>query len=217
MFPRFETSVLLLIAGLWWGAAIVLWVTWERWFASPGKRRAEERGSSQRRVWTSTLVDVIQFGLPSVLSIGLAVDGLVLGGIIFYAPGWSFFPPFSGILQLVAAFVLFLGLILLTAGAYLTGKYVYSRLPEERPLLRLGPYRYVRHPIYLSFLLTAAGLLFLAQNVVMLLILLGVLLFAVLAVRDLKPEEEELARRYGAEYQEYERRTGRFLPKFRRR
>lgn len=214
MLPRFIVSVLLLIAGLWWGAAIISWATWERWFASPGKRRVGVGGSSQKRDWTSILVDVIQFGLPSVLSVGLAVDGLVLGGFILYTPGWSFFPPFSGILQLVAAFALFLGLILLTVGAYLTGKYVFSRLPEERPLLQVGPYRYVRHPIYLSFILTDAGFLLLAQNVAMLPLLLG---FLLVAFSDLNPEEEELARRYGAEYRAYESRTGRFLPRFRRR
>src|SRR3990172_8198736 len=44
---------------------------------------------------------------------------------------------------------LFVGLLLLTAGAYLTAKYVFSKMPEERTLLQQGPYRYIRHPIYL--------------------------------------------------------------------
>ena len=109
-------------------------------------------------------------------------------------------------------FLLFLGLPLFTAGAYLTGKYVYSKLPEERPLLQRGPYRYIRHPIYLSFLLTSVGFLLLAENIVML-----PLLFALTALRYPKPEEEELIQLYGDAYREYRKRTGRFFPKLRRR
>ncbi len=186
---------------------------WEKRFASAAKRRAREKESSDKtRVWRSILFDVVQFGLPSVLSIGLAVDGLVFGGIIFYAPGWSLFPPFSEVFQVVGSVLLFLGLPLFTAGAYLTGKYVYSKLPDERLLLQRGPYRYIRHPIYLSFLLTAAGFLLLAQSLVML-----PLLFGLSAVSYPKREEEELVRLYGDAYVEYRSHTGRFLPKFHRR
>src|SRR5438552_2040544 len=95
--------------------------------------------------------------------------------------------------------------------AFLTGKYVYSKLPEERPLLERGPYRYIRHPIYLSFLLTSVGFVFLAANIVML-----PLLFALTAIRYPKREEPELIRLYGDVYREYQSRTGRFLPKLRR-
>ncbi len=213
MLSLSEASVVLLIAGLWWGLTVIAWITWERRFASPAKRLAQESASRDKnRAWVSTLVDLVQFGLPSVLSIGLAVDGLVFGGIVFYAPGWSFLPPFAAAFQVLGAILLFLGLPLFTVGAYLTGKHVYSKLPEERPLLQRGPYRYIRHPIYLSFLLTAAGFLLLAENVVML-----PLLFAVSALRYPKAEEEELVRLYGDAYREYRSRTGRFLPKLRLR
>ena len=156
-------------------------------------------------------MDVIQFGLPTVLAVGLAIDGLG-SGIVFYGYPLSFFPPFAEVIQLLGAILLFLGLPLFTAGAYLTGKYVYSKLPEERFLLQRGPYRYIRHPIYLSFLVTSVGFLLLAENIVML-----PLLFALTALRYPKPEEEELIQLYGDAYREYRKRTGRFFPKLRSR
>jgi len=156
-------------------------------------------------------VDVTQFGLPTVLAVGLAIDGLA-SGIVFYRYPWSSFPPFAGVLQVLGAVLLFLGLPLFTAGAYLTGKYVYSKLPGERPLLQRGPYRYIRHPIYLSFLLTSVGFLLLAENIVMV-----PLLFALTALKYPKPEEEELIQLYGDAYREYRNRTGRFFPRLRRR
>jgi protein-S-isoprenylcysteine O-methyltransferase Ste14 len=140
----------------------------------------------------------------------LAIDGLG-SGIVFYGHPWSFFPPFAEVFQVLGAVLLFVGLPLFTAGAYLTGKYVYSKLPDERPLLQRGPYRYIRHPIYLSFLLTSVGFLLLAENFVML-----PLLFALTAIRYPKPEEEELIRLYGDSYREYRKHTGRFFPKLRR-
>ncbi len=156
------------------------------------------------------MVDVIQFGLPTVLATGLAIDGFA-AGTVFYGHPWSFFPPFAEVFQVLGAVLLFTGLPLFTVGAFLTGKYVYSKLPEERPLLQRGPYRYIRHPIYLSFLVTSVGFVLLAENVVML-----PLLFALTAIRYPKPEEEELIRLYGDAYLEYRSRTGRFFPKFRR-
>ena len=210
LLSRVIASLLLLIAGAWWGLAVVSWIRWEKRFASPGLREARKETPTKNRDWASTIVDVIQFGLPTVLAVGLAIDGLG-SGIVFYRYPWSFFPPFAEVLQFLGAVLLFLGLPLFTTGAYLTGKYVYSKLPEERPLLQHGPYRYIRHPIYLSFLLTSVGFLLLAENIVML-----PLLFALTALKYPKPEEEELIRLYGDSYQEYRNRTGRFFPKLRR-
>src|SRR5437867_9055111 len=134
LLPRVAASLLLLLAGVWWGLAVVAWIGWEKRFASAGLRAARDGTPKKKRDWASTIVDVIQFGLPTVLAVGLAIDGLA-SGIVFYGYPWSFFPPFAAVIQLLGAFLLFLGLPLFTAGAYLTGKYVYSNLPEERPLL----------------------------------------------------------------------------------
>src|SRR2546425_8003329 len=88
-----------------------------------GSKRGTRRNTEKERDWASTIVDVTQFGLPTVLAVGLAIDGLA-SGIVFYRYPWSSFPPFAGVLQVLGAVLLFLGLPLFTAGADLTGKYV---------------------------------------------------------------------------------------------
>jgi protein-S-isoprenylcysteine O-methyltransferase Ste14 len=77
-------------------------------------------------------------------------------------------------------------------------------------LVTHGPYRWVRHPFYdvgllgvLSLsLVTASGLL----------ALLGLAVVAMLFART-RIEEAKLTERFGAEYQAYAERTGRFVPR----
>ena len=60
-------------------------------------------------------------------------------------------------------------------------------------------------------MLVAAGFILLALNLVML-----PLAYMFTATRYPKQEEPELIKLYGDAYREYQQRTGRFLPKFRR-
>ena len=81
---------------------------------------------------------------------------------------------------------------------------------REHTLVTHGPSRWVRHPFYdvvalemISMsLVTASGLL----------TLLGAMAVAMLFART-RIEEAKLAERFGAEYQAYAERTGRFVPR----
>src|SRR5712692_8061899 len=210
MLPVVLVSVLLAVFGVWWGLTVIAWITWEKRFASPGKSASSLQDTEKKPSWKSKLIDAIEFGAPTVLAVGLAVDGFT-GRAILLAPGWSIPIPFSEGLQILGAVLLFVGLSLFTVGAYLTGRYVYARPPAERPLLQKGPYRFIRHPIYLAFMLVAAGFILLALNLVML-----PLVYMFTAIRYPRQEEPVLIKLYGDGYQEYQQRTGRFLPKFRR-
>jgi len=87
-------------------------------------------------------------------------------------------------------------------------------LPEPNPalgLLRSGVYAVIRHPMYAGLLLCAFGLAILLQKP------LGVAMAVALTVFfNLKAREEErrLLRCY-PEYADYQRTTGRFLPRWR--
>ncbi len=87
-------------------------------------------------------------------------------------------------------------------------------LPEPNPalgLLRSGVYAVIRHPMYTGLLLCAFGLAILLQKP------LGVAMAVALTVFfNLKAREEErrLLRCY-PEYADYQRTTGRFLPRWR--
>jgi protein-S-isoprenylcysteine O-methyltransferase Ste14 len=87
-------------------------------------------------------------------------------------------------------------------------------LPEPNPALglqRTGVYAVIRHPMYTGLLLSAFGLAILLQKP---LAIVGAT--ALTAFFNLKAREEErrLQRNY-PEYADYQRATGRFLPRWR--
>jgi protein-S-isoprenylcysteine O-methyltransferase Ste14 len=88
-----------------------------------------------------------------------------------------------------------------------------SATRREHRLVTSGPYRWVRHPLY-----TVGSSLFLSFGLMAdswFIALLGVLAFIAVAIRTPK-EEANLIAKFGDEYREYMKRTGRFLPKFSR-
>lgn len=85
-----------------------------------------------------------------------------------------------------------------------------SATRKEHRLVTKGPYRWVRHPLYTigSSMFIAFGMI--ADN--WFIALLGVLAFLGMAARTPK-EEANLIEKFGEEYRDYMKRTGRFLPK----
>lgn len=85
-----------------------------------------------------------------------------------------------------------------------------SATRKEHKLVTNGIYRYIRHPLYTigSSLFIAFGTM--ADN--WFIALLGVLAFIGMAIRTPK-EEANLIEKFGDEYKEYMKRTGRFFPK----
>ncbi len=75
-----------------------------------------------------------------------------------------------------------------------------------------GPYRYVRHPFYLSFLLGLTGVGLAMANWFF---LVGLVPFGFIVART-RIEEAKLVERFGVEYEDYMRRVGRFFPRFMR-
>jgi protein-S-isoprenylcysteine O-methyltransferase Ste14 len=83
----------------------------------------------------------------------------------------------------------------------------------EATLVTHGPYRWVRHPFYVTAALLMASVTVLAANW-----LIGagsLLVLGLLAVRTPK-EEQMLIERFGQQYQDYMKNTGRFIPRFKR-
>ena len=86
-----------------------------------------------------------------------------------------------------------------------------SATRKEHQLVTSGPYRWVRHPLYTvgSFLFISFGMM--ADN--WFIAALGILMFIMMAIRTPK-EEANLIEKFGDEYREYMKRTGRYFPKF---
>lgn len=81
----------------------------------------------------------------------------------------------------------------------------------EATLVTHGPYRWVRHPFYVTTALLMASVTVLAANW-----LIGagsLLVLGLLAVRTPK-EERMLIEKFGQQYRDYTEKTGRFFPRF---
>jgi protein-S-isoprenylcysteine O-methyltransferase Ste14 len=114
-----------------------------------------------------------------------------------------------------------LGLALIAAGAALlletTGRFALEGrgtpvpfAPPERFVAR-GSYRAVRNPMYVGVLALIAGqALLLAREVLLIWAGGAAVLFQLFVVLH---EEPELTKRFGAEYEEYRRRVGRWVPR----
>ena len=87
-------------------------------------------------------------------------------------------------------------------------------LPEPNPALglqRTGVYAVIRHPMYTGLLLSAFGLAILLQKPLAVAAAVALTAFFNLKARE---EERRLMRCY-PEYADYQRTTGRFLPRWR--
>jgi len=85
-----------------------------------------------------------------------------------------------------------------------------SATRKQHTLVTSGPYRWVRHPLY-----TVGSSLFIAFGMMAdswFIAALGVLAFIAMASRTPK-EEANLIEKFGDEYREYMKHTGRYLPK----
>jgi protein-S-isoprenylcysteine O-methyltransferase Ste14 len=123
-----------------------------------------------------------------------------------HLPGWA---RWVGVILGAAA-----GLLILwtfrSLGHNLTDTVVTRR---NATLIRHGPYHWVRHPFYLAFALAVVANTLVTANAF--LALVGTAAFLVIVART-SIEEQKLIERFGPDYQDYMRRTGKFLPRIRR-
>ncbi len=152
--------------------------------------------------------------------IALRLGGLLLWGYCFLYVAyprlldWSFFdvPPE---LRWVGAAVAIVLIPFVVSAQRALGRNVSPTVitHEDHELVTSGPYRWVRNPLY-----TAGVLLFTSLGLVSAswYLIAGAALAFALARLRLPKEETELEARFGQEYRDYARRTGRFLPRWSR-
>jgi len=140
-------------------------------------------------LWFSPLVYLLHPGWMAWSRIGLP-DGLRWLGVVI------------GVLCVIGIYWLFSSI-----GSGITPT---SATRRQHTLVTRGPYRWVRHPLYTvgSSLFVAFGMM--ADN--WFIAAIGLLAFIAMAIRTPK-EEANLIEKFGDEYREYMKHTGRFLPK----
>lgn len=120
------------------------------------------------------------------------------------ALGGSIRFPLDGAVQLA-------GVAIVSAGLGLA--FLSIRQIDGKKMAVSGPYRAVRHPIYLGCDLVALGLFLLFLNP---LTLLPLLMIVPGQVKAAEAEERILLQRFGKEYADYMERTPAYLPRWRR-
>ncbi|EQD65405.1 Isoprenylcysteine carboxyl methyltransferase [mine drainage metagenome] len=177
----------------------LLWLAWLLyWWLGAGRLKAVERRESR--------LQRASHGVPLALAVLLFVlPGHDLGALAtpFIARSWT------GYGIGVALVALGLGYAVQARrhlGANWSGTVT---LKQEHSLIRSGPYRHVRHPIYTGILLAFVGsALALAEWRGV----LAVLLAAVALIIKLRREERWMLERFGSDYAEYRKASWALLP-----
>jgi protein-S-isoprenylcysteine O-methyltransferase Ste14 len=109
-----------------------------------------------------------------------------------------------------------LGIVLFVLGGvigYISHE-AFNRAVEKdgrvKTILQEGPFRWVRHPFYLSLMLIVLSFVLLLYSYV---VLAGLIVLAIILVREARREEAILVEAFGETYLRYQRKTGMFLPK----
>lgn len=163
--------------------------------------------------WSARFMPKKYGGAPYAIASGIVVLALVL---FWQESAYTLIAP-QGLAQLFLRVVFFLA-IANVMWALSTGFFVLYRLqsnlddlrgtePRPAPLITHGPYRWVRHPLYLSALL----LVWSYPELTLDRLLLN-LLFTVWVIAGTLLEERKLVATYGEAYRSYQRRVPMMIP-----
>ena len=149
-----------------------------------------------------------------------ALTTIVFGAEYIFSPGsFAFAYPllYPDWLRWLGAILLAGGLALLAYAHHHLGRsfhpLVVSR--EQQVLVSTGPYRWIRHPVYTAYLANYVGGGLLSSNLV--LTLVPATMYAILVAIRMGQEEDLLRERFPSDYVQYEKRTGRLLPRLGRK
>lgn len=146
-----------------------------------------------------------------------ALTALIFGLAYIFLPGtfpWSY-AHYPDWLRWLGALMLLGGILLLAIAHHHLGTSFHSLVVRKssQALAESGPYRTVRHPIYTAYALNYLGGGLLASSLV--LTFIPGSLFAWMVALRIGEEEGAMLAQFGASYQDYMARTGRFVPPLR--
>lgn len=142
-----------------------------------------------------------------VHNLGGALSLMQLMGVIFLPPR-SEIGAAAGIVLYSLAVTVFLSAIEAARRTRLQRAFVDEPLPDR--LITEGPYRWVRHPFYLGYILGAVAAPVATDSPA--LIVIAVMTIGLTVSAAIREERVWLKSARGAAYREYRRQTGMFLP-----
>ena len=197
-----------LLAALMAAVHASAWVLVSRW---------ERRGNgAQHRV---------KLRAPRLIRLGFDValyTSLVYHVFVVIAPRWTYEgwgtwrSSIDAALRAGGLVLWMLGVAVLLWASWVMGRHLaIDGLAEDHELVTHGPYRYLRHPVYVSFAAIAIGTALVFRSYV----LLGLSVMLMVTGRWWANAEERLlasTEGFGDVYRTYAARTGRFFPRLRR-
>jgi protein-S-isoprenylcysteine O-methyltransferase len=183
----------LIITAFYWS-----WVAFEIWLIS--RDRGTVKNDSEDRGSRNTIIFWWSFGiLPGIFAIPNLLPGLTIPGN-------------SNILFATGIFLISAGILLRFWSVRKLGKFFRSTIviQEKHKLITTGPYKYLRNPSYTGVLLTFIGFGIGIGNWLSLisLFIIGLISFA----RRISFENQALPKKFGKEYEEYQKKTWLLLP-----
>jgi protein-S-isoprenylcysteine O-methyltransferase Ste14 len=163
----------------------------------------------------------IREGRFSLIAGGVAaLTIIVFGAEYIFSPGFFSFAyvmDYPDWVRWLGGLALAAGISLLGFAHHHLGKSFHSLVvsKENQTLVETGPYRWIRHPIYAAFLINYVGGGLLSGNIV--LTVVPVTMYAILVVIRMGQEEKVMEELFGQKYIEYEKRTGRLLPRIKKK
>lgn len=168
------------------------------------------------KIKTSSLFDNFRKGRDGIghLIFRGVTGSILILGLIFYLTNQE---PAGEIkflekLRLLGLPIAAAGLFLITSSHIALGRNFSTAVKTSgsRELITSGIYRHIRHPMYTGYLLYFTALFLITANYIV--GISGIAVIVSLMTVRLKEEEAFLYSRFGAAYQAYRNRTGRFFP-----
>lgn len=177
------------------------WIIWFAWWMLMAFRNKQTK---QRESRTQRLEHMIPLVFAYLLLFQPGFGGAVLAQPLL---------PLSPQLQITGLVLVIAGLLFAVWARVFLGKNWSGTvtIKADHELIRRGPYRWIRHPIYTGMLAALAGVWFtqgLRSG------LLGCALAFLALYRKASREEKFLSAEFGEKFAEHTRHTGMFLPRF---
>jgi len=195
----YRVSFLLLFAAFW--IVRIYYVRKTRDPTAP-RSRAERREAIKQEGWTGILLVILTWVEIAIVLLFLwAPPWMAWADLVF--PFWLHW---TGAILIICS-IPFMAWVHRTLGKH----YSYAlETKTEQKLINSGPYSKIRHPLYSAHNLFNLGIIFLTAY-------LPLIVFAIIGLpftyARMKYEEKMMVEKFGSEYEDYKKRTGRIFPK----